>query len=51
LYLPAFFYLTLPSLLAVNISTKILLSISEEKIKEMFALLLICIGVIFLFTL
>ena len=51
LYLPAFFYLALPSLLAVNISTKILLTISEEKIKEMFALLLICIGVILFFKL
>lgn len=51
LYLPAFFYLTIPSLLAVYISTKILLAIPEKKIKDMFSMLLICIGMILIFKL
>ena len=45
IYLPAIIYLTLPSLIFVKLSAGWLMKISDEKVKQWFAVLLIFIGI------
>ena len=49
-YMPSFIFLTLPSLISIYFSTKLLITISKKKVKYYFALLLIFIGVISIFN-
>ena len=46
IYLPAIIYLTLPSLIFVKLSAGWLMKISDEKVKQLFAVLLIFIGIL-----
>ena len=49
-YMPSFIFLTLPSLISIYFSTKLLITISKKKVKYYFALLLVFIGAISIFN-
>ena len=51
IYIKSFIFLTLPSIVTIFISTKLLASLSQNIIKKLFACLLIIIGIISLYNL
>jgi uncharacterized membrane protein YfcA len=50
IYIKSFFFLTLPSIFTIFISTKLLISLDQIIIKKLFAYLLISIGLMSLFN-
>ena len=50
IYIKSFFFLTLPSIFTIFISTKLLISLDQNIIKKLFAYLLITIGLMSLFN-